>query len=89
VSIWNSPWCHAWKAVYDDLIIQQLVFSYPATPKDLWIPGEKRWTRELTDNLFLQNTATSIKNAMILPYDHQDILLEANPKWKMQCQICI
>jgi hypothetical protein len=77
-SIWSSPWCSAWQHVYDDLIIQQPGFQYPASPRDLWIPGEKAWDSNLVRSLFAQRTADSILATPILPVDEKDILC-----WKL------
>jgi hypothetical protein len=71
-------WCSAWQHVYDDLIIQQPGFHYPATPRDLWIPGEKVWNENLVKSLFLQRTTNSILNTPILPIEVEDILC-----WKL------
>jgi hypothetical protein len=73
-SLWNSPWCPAWKHIYDDLVIQTSGFTYPATPKDLWISSQKVWN----DTLFLPRTALIIKNTTILPSDCTDTLC-----WKL------
>ena len=41
LSIWSSPWCSSWASIYDDLIIQQPGFVYPALVKELWLPDHK------------------------------------------------
>jgi hypothetical protein len=73
-SLWNSPWCATWNHIYDDLIIQPPGFTYPATPKDLWIPNQKVWNNQLIDSLFSPRTATIIKNTAIIQSDQPDIL---------------
>jgi hypothetical protein len=78
VSIWSSPWCSAWQHVYDDLIIQQPGFQYPASPRDLWIPGEKAWDNNLVRSLFAQRTTDSILDTPILSVNEKDILC-----WKL------
>jgi hypothetical protein len=44
VSIWSTPWFSEprWENIYDNLIIQNQPYIYPATTvKDLWIPNQK------------------------------------------------
>lgn len=74
LSIWNSPWCSAWTRIYDDLIIQQTPFTYPATVNQLWVPGSMVWNNVLIDNLFLQPTADMIKHTPIIHSSDKDIL---------------
>jgi hypothetical protein len=78
VSIWSSPWCATWKNIRDHLIIQPVGFSYPALIKDLWLPNTKNWNTPLIDSLFLQPTASAIKQINIIPTDEDDILC-----WKL------
>uniref|UniRef100_A0ACD6AKH6 Uncharacterized protein n=1 Tax=Avena sativa TaxID=4498 RepID=A0ACD6AKH6_AVESA len=40
-SLWSIPWIQDWETIYDNLIIQQQTFNYPAQIKDLWISGQK------------------------------------------------
>jgi hypothetical protein len=83
ISIWSSPWCSAWEFIFDDLIIQQPGFQYPASLKDLWNPNHKNWDSDLVRSLFTQRTADSILNTPILPTDEEDILCwRLNPNGK-------
>jgi hypothetical protein len=69
--------------IYVDLIIQPQGFSYPATPKDLWLPNQKNWNHQLVDSLFLPRTAEIIKNITISQIDQPDILCwKLNPNGK-------
>jgi hypothetical protein len=56
-SIWSSPWFPGWETIYDDLILQQHPFIYPAQVKDLWISGQKTWNINLITTLFNPKTA--------------------------------
>lgn len=78
ISIWNTPWCEAWPRIYDDLILQEANFSYPAVVSDLWIPGQKLWNNDLIDSLFMQPTASIIKRTPIISLVDPDILC-----WKL------
>jgi hypothetical protein len=78
ISIWSTPWCSSWETIYDDLIIQEPHFTYPATVKDLWIPHKNQWNVGLISNLFQRNTAEAIKAINIIPNDELDILC-----WKL------
>jgi hypothetical protein len=40
VSIWSSPWCKDWTKIYDNLIIQEANYVYPAKVSDLWLPNQ-------------------------------------------------
>jgi hypothetical protein len=55
-SIWSFPWFLGWEDIYDHLVIQDQPFSYPATVKDLWIPGQKQWNASLINSLFTSQT---------------------------------
>jgi hypothetical protein len=54
--------------------LQPQGFSYPATPKDLWLPSQKCWNNQLIDSLFMARTANVIKNTIILQVDNPDTL---------------
>jgi hypothetical protein len=58
--------------------VQPQGFSYPASPKDLWLPDQKCWNNQLIDFLFLPRTANPIKNTHILQADNPDTLC-----WKL------
>uniref|UniRef100_A0ACD5XI67 Uncharacterized protein n=1 Tax=Avena sativa TaxID=4498 RepID=A0ACD5XI67_AVESA len=73
-SIWSSPWFNGWENIYDNLILQNRDFNYPATINQLWIPGRKEWNYSLVDSLFLQPAAQAIKNTTIVPTEEDDIL---------------
>jgi hypothetical protein len=60
--------------MYDDLIIQPQGFSYPAAPKDLWLPNQKCWNSQFIDSLFMPRTTNVIKNTTILQVDNPDTL---------------
>jgi hypothetical protein len=82
-SLWNSSSCDAWIIIYDDLIIQPQGFRYPAAPKDLLLPNQKKWNNQLIDSLFLPRTADIIKNTTILQIEQPDILcLKLTPNGK-------
>ena len=74
-SIWSTPWCQAWTSVFDDLIIQQEPFSYPARVNQLWIQGQRIWDTTLVDSLFAPPTAHIIRNTPIISSDENDILV--------------
>lgn len=77
-SVWSTPWFHGWEGIYDNLIIQQQPFTYPAQVKDLWIPGQKRWNANLINSLFSPAVADSILQTPIITAAGQDILV-----WKL------
>jgi hypothetical protein len=74
ISVWSTPWCQAWTRIYDDLILQQQTFVYPALVKDLWLPDQRAWNEQLIDTLFHQPTAQIIKQTPIISSQEQDIL---------------
>jgi hypothetical protein len=78
ISIWSSPWFAGWETIYDNLIIQQQPFSYPAYVKDLWIPGQKLWNTNLITTLFSPATATAILQTPIINAHGHDTLI-----WKL------
>ena len=71
----STPWCQAWTSVFDDLIIQQEPFSYPARVNQLWIQGQRIWDTTLIDSLFAPPTAHIIRNTPIISSDENDILV--------------
>lgn len=77
-SVWSTPWFEGWETIYDNLIIQQQPYVYPAQIKDLWIPGQKLWNTDLINSLFSSATARSILRTPIISADGQDILV-----WKL------
>ena len=74
-SVWSSPWFLGWEDIYDHLIIQEQPFSYPATVKDLWIPGRKQWNASLINSLFTPQTANVILQTPIVYIAGQDTLV--------------
>ncbi|CAM0910858.1 unnamed protein product [Alopecurus aequalis] len=74
ISIWSTPWCDSWTRMYDDLIIQEPHFVYPAMVKHLWIQGTKTWSTSLIDALFTNPTAEIIKNNLVINSQEEDIL---------------
>ena len=52
-SIWSSPWLSQWQNIYDNLIVQNQDFIYPARVNQLWMPRRKEWKCSLVDSLFL------------------------------------
>jgi hypothetical protein len=74
-SIWSSPWFLGWEDIYDHLVIQDQPFSYPATVKDLWIPGQKQWNASLINSLFTSQTANAILQTPIINASGQDTLV--------------
>jgi hypothetical protein len=78
ISLWSTPWFDNWQNIYNDLIIQNSGYSYPALVKDLWIQGSKDWNVSLIDTLFQQPTANLIKSTIIIPSDEEDFIC-----WKM------
>lgn len=94
VSIWSTPWCTAWTEVYNQLVIQQPPFVYPAFVKDLWHTNQKRWNHSLVTQLFLQPIASVILNTPIIQDDGPDILcwdLTPNGKYnsKSSYKLCL
>ena len=77
-SIWSSPWFSQWQSIYDNLIIQQSLFVYPATVKDLWIPNRKTWNVDLINSLFTSHTANAVLQTPIINSSGQDVLV-----WKL------
>lgn len=77
-SVWSTPWFQVWEGIYDNLIIQQQPFSYPAQVKDLWIPGQKCWNVNLINSLFSPVVSMSILQTPIIETAGQDILV-----WKL------
>jgi hypothetical protein len=77
-SIWSTPWFDQWQNIYNNLLIQQPHFNYPATIKNLWIPNLKAWNRDLVNSLFTPQVATSILNTPIIAGVGQDMLV-----WKL------
>ena len=77
-SIWSSPWFAGWETVYDNLILQQQPFMYPAQVKDLWIPGQKTWNSDLVNSLFSPTTANEILETPIINANDHDTLV-----WKL------
>ena len=77
-SIWSSPWFSQWQTIYDNLILQQTPYVYPAFVKDLWIPNQKTWNVKLVNSLFTPQTANAILQTPIVNAPGQDILV-----WKL------
>jgi hypothetical protein len=77
-SIWSSPWFAGWETIYDNLIIQQQPFVYPAQIKDLWITGQKTWNSDLINSLFSPATANAILQTAIINANEHDTLI-----WKL------
>jgi hypothetical protein len=77
-SVWSTPWFKGWEGIYDNLIIQQQPFSYPAQVKDLWITGQKCWNVNLINSLFSPVVSMSILQTPIIETAGQDILV-----WKL------
>jgi hypothetical protein len=74
ISVWSTPWCQQWSAIYDYLIIQETGYIYPAYVRDLWLPEQKAWNTQLIDNLFQQPFATIIKQTPLINSEEKDIL---------------
>jgi hypothetical protein len=74
ISLWSTPWFSNWQDIYNNLIIQEPGYQYPALVKDLWLPDTKVWNTPLIDTLFQHHTAASIKSTMVIPFDDDDIL---------------
>ena len=77
-SIWTTPWFNHWQNIYDNLVIQQPPFNYPATIKNLWLPNLKAWDHDLVNSLFVPHVATTILNTPIIHDVGQDMLV-----WKL------
>jgi ribonuclease HI len=77
-SIWSSPWFAGWENIYDNLILQQQPFVYPAQVKDLWNPGFKTWNVNLITTLFSPETANAIIQTPIINTNGHDTLI-----WKL------
>lgn len=77
-SIWSSPWFSQWQTIYDNLIIQQPPYEYPAVVKDLWVPNQKRWNVQLVNSLFTPHIADAILQTLIVNSPGQDVLV-----WKL------
>jgi hypothetical protein len=77
-SIWSSPWFACWETIYDNLILQQQPFVYPAQVKDLWNPGFKTWNVNLITTLFSPETANAIIQTPIINTNGHDTLI-----WKL------
>jgi hypothetical protein len=77
-SIWSSPWFAGWETIYDNLILQQQHFIYPAQVKDLWIPGQKTWNINLITTLFSPETTNAILQTPIVNSNGVDTLI-----WKL------
>ena len=78
VSIWSTPWFSGWETIYDNLVIQNQPYTYPATVKDLWIPNQKAWNIPLIQSLFTTQTANEIIQTPIISSDGRDNLC-----WKL------
>jgi hypothetical protein len=74
-SIWSSPWFSGWEDIYDNLILQQQPFVYPAQVKDLWIHGHKIWNTNLINSLFRTETANAILQTPIINANGEDTLI--------------
>jgi hypothetical protein len=77
-SVWSSPWFSHWQTIYENLIIQQPSYNYPAVVKDLWVPNQKTWNVELVKSLFTPLIADAILETPIVNAIGQDILV-----WKL------
>jgi hypothetical protein len=66
------------KIFYDNLIIQQPPFVYPATIRDLWMQNHKAWNIDLITSLFSLDTANAIIQTPIINIVGQDTLV-----WKL------
>lgn len=77
-SVWSSPWFASWESIYDNLILRQQPFMYPAQVKDLWIPGQNFWNRDLINSLFSPTTAKEILETPIINANDHDTLI-----WKL------
>jgi hypothetical protein len=77
-SIWSTPWFDNWQNIYNNLVLQQPHFNYPAMIKDLWIPNSKNWNHDLVNSLFTPQVAASILNTPIIDDVGQDMLV-----WKL------
>lgn len=77
-SIWGTPWFSQWQTIYDNLIIQQPHYSYPAVVSDLWLPNQKTWNTNLVNDLFHPHTAQAILQTPIVNTTGQDVLV-----WKL------
>ena len=64
-----------WETIYDHLVIQEQPFVYPATVKDLWVPGHKSWNVELINSLFSPDAAKAIIQTPIIHSSGQDTLV--------------
>jgi hypothetical protein len=78
ISIWSTPWCQDWIDIYNNLIIQDDNFRYPAHVKDLWLPNQQDWNVQLIDTIFQEPLATNIKQTPIIHSQEKDILC-----WKL------
>lgn len=82
-SIWSSPWCTQWANIYDNLIIQQPTFVYPAKISDLWLPNQNVWNEQYIKNLFQQPMADNILQTQIIEAQNNDMLCwELTPNGK-------
>lgn len=74
ISLWSMPWCNLWNSIHDYLIPQQPGFVYPSLVRDLWLPGQKRWNRDLIFSLFQEPLASHIVILYIIDDETKDLL---------------